>query len=68
MRITLDDRQVDGIEELTGKKLSKNGNQLVSEVIEMAKKSDNDGSKKEIEVCDFTNLMANERNETEKEE
>lgn len=59
MRISLEDKQVEGIEELTGKKLSKNGNELVSEVIEMAKAGNNE-LEKEIEVCDFTNKMASE--------
>ena len=60
MRISLDNAQVDGIEELTGKKLSKNANELVGQVIEMAKKSDNAGPK-EIQVCDFTEKMASEK-------
>jgi len=59
MRISLDNAQIEGIEELTGKKLSKNANELVGQVIEMAKKSDNAGPK-EIQVCGFTEKMAEE--------
>ena len=44
MRISLEDDQVKGIEELTGKKLSKNGNELVAEVIEMAEDNKNPDS------------------------
>ena len=42
----------------------KNGNSS-NQKIEMAKKSDNNGSKKSIEVCDFTESMANNEEETE---
>jgi len=59
MRISLENAQIEGIEELTGKKLSKNANELVGQVIEMAKKSDNVGPK-EIQVCAFTEKMASE--------
>lgn len=44
MRISLEDEQVKGIEELTKKKLSKNGNELVAEVIEMAEENKNPDS------------------------
>ena len=44
MRISLEDEQVRGIEELTKKKLSKNGNELVAEVIEMAEENKNPNS------------------------
>ncbi len=36
IRVSLDDRNASSLEELTGQKLSKNGNKLIAEVIEMA--------------------------------
>ena len=36
MRISIDDENANSLEELTGKKLSKNGNEIIAEVIEMA--------------------------------
>ena len=36
IRISLDDENANSLEELTGQKLSKNGNELIGEVIEMA--------------------------------
>ena len=36
MRISVDDSNVKSLEELTGKNLSKNGNEIIAEVIEMA--------------------------------
>lgn len=36
MRISVDDSNVKSLEELTGKNLSKNGNEIITEVIEMA--------------------------------
>lgn len=67
MRVSIDQKNAQEIESLTGQMLTKNGNELIGQVIEMAKKSDDVGSKKGIEVCDFTNQMANEENETEEE-
>ena len=39
MRITLDAEVIRDLEELTGKNLSKNGNEIIAEVIEMAEAS-----------------------------
>jgi len=39
IRISVDDENVNSLEELTGKTLSKNGNELIAEVIEMAESS-----------------------------
>ena len=36
MRISVDDSNVKSLEELTGKNLSKNGNEIIAEVIELA--------------------------------
>jgi len=36
MRISVDDENVKSLEELTGKNLSKNGNEIIAQVIEMA--------------------------------
>lgn len=58
MRISIDQKNSEEIESLTGKTLTKNGNELIGQIIEMAKKSDENGSEKCIEVCDFTEKMA----------
>jgi len=65
VRIQIDQKNAEEIQSLTGKPLTKNGNELVGQVIEMAKKSNGNGSKKSIEVCDFTEKMANNEEETE---
>ena len=65
MRISIDQRNAEEIESLTGRTLTKNGNELVGQIIEMAKKSDENGSEKSIEVCDFTKQMANNEEESE---
>ena len=36
MRVSLDDDVVNSLQELTGKNISKNGNEIIAEVIEMA--------------------------------
>ncbi len=36
MRVLLDEDVVNSLQELTGKNLSKNGNEIIAEVIEMA--------------------------------
>ncbi len=41
MRITLDAEVIRDLEELTGKNLSKNGNELIVELIEMAEAGQN---------------------------
>ena len=65
MRIQIDEKNAEEIESLTGKPLTKNGNELIGQVIEMAKKSDGNVSEKSIQVCDFTEKMANNEEETE---
>ena len=65
LRISIDQKNAEEIESLTGRTLTKNGNELVGQIIEMAKKSDWNGSKKSIEVCDFTEKMASNEEETE---
>ena len=67
MKLTLKPETVESLEDLTGKKIIRNGDEVVSQIIEMAKKSDGNGSKKSIEVCDFTESMANNEEETEAE-
>jgi len=39
IRVSLDDKNGNSLEELTGQKLSKNGNELIAQVIEMAESS-----------------------------
>ncbi len=36
MRVSLDENVVNSLQELTGKNISKNGNEIIAEVIEMA--------------------------------
>ena len=62
MRISLEDEQISEIEELTGKKLSKNGNELIGEVIEIAKNSEDNGPV-EISCCPKTEKLASETEE-----
>ena len=61
MRIQIDDQNKDDLEDLTGKKLTKNGNSVISEVVQMAKESRPEAV--EISVCDKTEKMASETEE-----
>ena len=64
------ERKLDELTNLMNKENSEKDDKQENEgqIIEMAKKSDNNGSKKSIEVCDFTESMANNEEEMENEE
>jgi len=62
MRILIDDQVKDDLEDLTGKKLTKNGNSVISEVVEMAKESRGPESI-EISCCPKTEKLASESEE-----
>ncbi len=62
MRILIDDQVKDDLEDLTGKKLTKNGNSVISEVVEMAKES-RGPEPVEISCCPKTEKLASESEE-----
>ena len=59
MRIAIDDQVKDELEELTGKKLTKNGNSMISEVVQMAKEAKGP-EPVEISCCPKTEKLASE--------
>ena len=68
MKIQLSDSTISALEEVSEKKITRNGDQIIKEVAEMAKRANENGSEKSIEVCDFTKKMANNEEESENEE
>ena len=67
MKVTLSEDTVSTLEEVAEKKITRNGDQVIREVAEMAKRANENGPEKSIEVCDFTEKMANNEEETEDE-
>jgi len=65
MKIQLSDSTISALEEVSEKKITRNGDQVIKEVAEMAKRANENGSEKSIEVCDFTKSMADNEEETE---
>ena len=65
MKVTLSEETVSALEEVAEKKITRNGDQVIKEVAEMAKRANENGPEKSIEVCDFTEKMANNEEETE---
>ena len=61
MRILIDDQNKDDLEDLTGKKLTKNGNSMIAEVVQMAKESRPE--EVEISCCPKTEELASETKE-----
>ena len=60
MRITLEPEVINSLEELTGKNISKNGNEIIAEVVEMA-----ESSKKPDSLCWMeSNCSEQEQEET----
>ncbi|MCH8916089.1 MAG: hypothetical protein IIA82_09665 [Thaumarchaeota archaeon] len=61
------EQKLDKLTNLLNKENSEkdDGQENEGQIIEMAKKSDGNGSGKSIEVCDFTESMANDEEETE---
>jgi len=62
MRIMIDDQNKDDLEDLTGRKLTKNGNSVISEVVQMAKES-RGPEPVEISCCPNTEKTASEDEE-----
>lgn len=58
----IDDQNKDELEELTGKKLTKNGNSVIAEVVQMAKESQGP-EPVEISCCPNTEKLASEPEE-----
>jgi len=63
MKIQLSESTISALEEVSEKKITRNGDQIIKEVAEMAKRANEKGSEKSIEVCDFTESMASEENQ-----
>jgi len=68
MKIQLSESTISALEEVSEKKITRNGDQIIRDVAEMAKRANENGSEKSIEVCDFTEKMANNEEETEDKE
>jgi len=60
--ILIDDQVKDELEELTGEKLTKNGNSMISKVVQMAKES-RGPEPIEISCCPKTEKLASESEE-----
>ena len=65
MKIQLSESKISALEEVSETKITRNGDQIIREVAEIAKRANEKGSEKSIEVCDFTESMANNEEETE---
>jgi len=63
MKVTLSEDTISALEEVAEKKITRNGDQVIKQVAEMAKHANEEGSEKSIEVCDFTEKMASEEEE-----
>ena len=67
MKIQLSDSTISALEEVSEQKITRNGDQVIKKVAEMAKRASENGPEKSIQVCDFTEKMANSEEETEDE-
>ena len=65
MKIQLSDSTISALEEVSEKKITRNGDKVIKEVAEMAKQANENGPEKSIQVCDFTEKMANNEEEDE---
>jgi len=63
MKITLSDPTISALEEVSEKKITRNGDEVIRQVAEMAKKANENGQEKEVSVCDFTKEMASDGEE-----
>ena len=55
MKIQLSDDTVSALEEVSGKKITRNGDEIIREVVKMAETLDN-GKSVEMTVCDNTKM------------
>jgi len=60
MKIQLSDDTVSALEEVSGKKITRNGDQVIREVCEMAENSEENNSEPSISVCSQTEKMVSE--------
>jgi len=57
MKLTLKPSTVESLEDLTGKKITRNGDQVVQEVCEMAESGQSNNEEIDISVCSQTEKM-----------
>lgn len=57
MKLTLKPETVESLEDLTGKKITRNGDEVVQEVCEMAEKGQSNNEEIDISVCSQTEKM-----------
>jgi len=57
MKIQLSDDTVSALEEVSGKKITRNGDQVIREVCEMAENGEQNNSEPSISVCSQTEKM-----------
>ena len=57
MRVSLSPETVESLEDLTGKKITRNGDQVVQEVCEMAESEQSNNEEIDISVCSQTEKM-----------
>ena len=57
MKLTLKPETVESLEDLTGKKITRNGDQVIQEVCKMAEKGENENEGIDISVCNQTEKM-----------
>ncbi len=57
MKIQLSDDTVSALEEVSGKKITRNGDQVIREVCEMAENNQENNSEPSISVCSQTEKM-----------
>ena len=60
MKVQLSDETVSALEEVSGKKITRNGDQVIREVCEMAENGQENNSGPSISVCSQTEKMASD--------
>jgi len=60
MKVQLSDDTVSALEEVSGKKITRNGDQVIREVCEMAENSHENNSGPSISVCSQTEKMVSD--------
>jgi len=60
MKVTLKPETVESLEDLTGKKITRNGDQVIQEVCNMAENEQSDNSEPSISVCSQTEKMVSD--------
>jgi len=60
MKVTLNPETVESLEDLTGKKITRNGDQVIQEVCGMAEKGQEANSEPSISVCSQTEKMVSD--------